>query len=109
PPGGTAPVASFTASPTSGTVPLAVSFTDTSTGGPTARAWEFGVGESGTLQNPSHAETAGGTSTARLTVVVAVSVDAVRELRSVIPGDVPPPGSTVIVRVLDVEPAALVA
>ena len=42
------------------------------------------------------------------TVVVAVSVDAVRELRSAIPGPVPPPASTVIVRVLVSEPSALV-
>ncbi|MEW1939569.1 PKD domain-containing protein, partial [Pseudarthrobacter sp. NPDC080037] len=40
----TAPVASFTASPTSGTAPLNVSFTDTSTGSPTSWAWDFGDG-----------------------------------------------------------------
>jgi PKD repeat protein len=40
---GTAPVASFTAGPsTSGTEPLSVTFTDTSTGSPTSLAWDFG-------------------------------------------------------------------
>ncbi len=34
--------ASFSASPTAGTAPLAVSFTDTSTGAPTGWAWYFG-------------------------------------------------------------------
>src|SRR4051794_13240465 len=37
----TAPGAGFTASPTSGVAPLSVSFTDTSTGSPTAWSWDF--------------------------------------------------------------------
>jgi PKD repeat protein len=36
------PVASFSGSPTSGTEPLNVTFTDTSTGNITARSWDFG-------------------------------------------------------------------
>jgi PKD repeat protein len=40
---GTAPVASFTAGPqTSGTEPLSVTFTDTSTGSPISLVWNFG-------------------------------------------------------------------
>ena len=38
------PVADFFASPTSGTVPLKVLFTDNSTGGPTSWLWDFGDG-----------------------------------------------------------------
>jgi len=38
------PVAAFTATPTSGTVPLTVSFTDQSTGGPAKWSWYFGEG-----------------------------------------------------------------
>ena len=38
------PVSSFTASATSGTSPLAVTLTDTSTGAPTSWAWTFGNG-----------------------------------------------------------------
>ena len=39
---GPAPVASFTGTPVSGTPPLTVEFTDTSTGSPTGWAWFFG-------------------------------------------------------------------
>ena len=49
-----APTASFTASPTSGTAPLNVQFTDTSTGAPTSWAWDFGDGGTSTSQSPSH-------------------------------------------------------
>ncbi|MDP9888351.1 PKD domain-containing protein [Pseudarthrobacter enclensis] len=63
----TAPVASFTASPTSGTAPLNVNFTDTSTGSPTSWAWDFGDGGTSTAQNPSHSYAAAGTYTAKLT------------------------------------------
>ncbi|GAA1264488.1 PKD domain-containing protein [Arthrobacter pascens] len=67
PPDPSAPVTSFTATPTSGTAPLTVVFTDTSTGGPTSWAWDFGDGETATAQNPSHTYTAAGTYTATLT------------------------------------------
>ncbi|AOT03012.1 PKD domain-containing protein [Arthrobacter sp. U41] len=67
PPGDTAPVASFTASPTSGTVPLTVNFTDTSTGSPTSWAWDFGDGGTATTQNPSHVYDTAGSYTAKLT------------------------------------------
>jgi PKD repeat protein len=55
-----APVANFTATPTSGTAPLAVSFTDTSTGYPTSWFWTFGDGATSTEQNPSHSYAAAG-------------------------------------------------
>ena len=71
PAGPAAPVASFTASPLSGTVPLTVSFTDTSTGGPTSWAWEFGDGGTAATQNASHTYAAAGTYTARLTAADA--------------------------------------
>ena len=66
-PGGTAPTASFTATPTTGTAPLTVNFTDTSTGGPTSWAWAFGDGGTSTAQSPSHTYTGNGTFTATLT------------------------------------------
>ncbi len=42
PPAEGAPVANFTGTPTSGTLPFTVTFTDSSTGGPTGWAWFFG-------------------------------------------------------------------
>ncbi len=50
----TAPTASFTATPDTGTAPLTVNFTDTSTGGPTSWAWTFGDGATSTSPSPSH-------------------------------------------------------
>jgi PKD repeat protein len=64
------PVASFTASPTSGDAPLTVNFTDTSTGSPTSWAWDFendGTTDS-TAQNPSHIYNAVGSYVVTLTV-----------------------------------------
>ena len=62
PPPVSVPVAGFSASPTSGQVPLAVQFTDTSAGSPTSWSWDFGDGSAAsTQQNPSHTYTAAGT------------------------------------------------
>ena len=60
------PVASFTGLPTSGTVPLTVNFTDTSTGSPTSWAWTFGDGGTATTANPAHTYTTTGTYTVTL-------------------------------------------
>ncbi|MDR7665341.1 PKD domain-containing protein [Methanosarcina sp. Z-7115] len=49
-----APVTSFSASPTSGSTPLAVRFTDQSTGSPTSWKWTFGDGNTSTEKNPVH-------------------------------------------------------
>jgi PKD repeat protein len=56
-----APSASFTASPTSGTAPVDVHFTDTSSGSPTSWSWTFGDGATSTAQNPTHTYTTAGT------------------------------------------------
>ncbi|MCC4767366.1 PKD domain-containing protein [Methanosarcina sp. DH1] len=50
----TKPVASFSATPTSGKAPLAVKFTDKSTGIPTKWKWSFGDGTISREQNPEH-------------------------------------------------------
>jgi PKD repeat protein len=63
-----APVAQFSATPTSGTAPLAVGFTDASTGGVTAWSWSFGDGTTSTARNPSHTYSAAGSYTVSLTV-----------------------------------------
>jgi PKD repeat protein len=72
-----APTASFSAAPTSGAAPLAVQFTDTSTGGPTSWAWSFGDGASSAAQNPSHSYNAAGTYSVTLTVSNSVGSDTV--------------------------------
>ncbi|MBI3137341.1 MAG: PKD domain-containing protein [Sphingobacteriales bacterium] len=46
------PVANFTASPLAGCSPLIVNFQDLSTGNPTSWNWNFGNGNTSTLQNP---------------------------------------------------------
>jgi len=52
--GGSAPVASFTTNVTAGVVPLAVQFSDTSTGTNITRNWSFGDGYYSTDQAPVH-------------------------------------------------------
>jgi PKD repeat protein len=63
-----APVAGFSATPTSGTAPLAVTFTDTSTGTITNRFWNFGDGgtTNTTATSVSHTYTVAGTNTVQL-------------------------------------------
>jgi len=46
--------ADFTADVTTGCSPLTVNFTDTSAGSPTTWLWDFGDGQTDTLQNPTH-------------------------------------------------------
>jgi PKD repeat protein len=65
---GTAPVANFSATPTSGVAPLVVNFTDTSSGSITSRSWNFGDGSTSTATNPSHTYSVAGTYTVSLTV-----------------------------------------
>ena len=65
--GGGAPLANFSATPRSGSAPLAVSFTDTSSNAPTDWAWSFGDGSSSAQQHPSHTYTAAGSYTVSLT------------------------------------------
>ncbi len=61
------PVAAFSASPTSGSAPLNVSFTDNSTGSPTSWKWYFGDGTNSTDQNPVHTFSKPGIYTVSLT------------------------------------------
>src|ERR671910_577743 len=65
------PTASFTAAPTSGPAPLAVQFTDTSSGAPTQWVWGFGDGATSVEPNPAHTYTRAGTYTVGLTVTNA--------------------------------------
>lgn len=62
---------SFTASATSGTHPLSVTFTDTSTNSPYNWSWDFGDGAKSTAQNPVHIFDHAGTFGVTLQVVNA--------------------------------------
>ncbi len=62
------PRADFTATPVTGTAPLSVRFTDTSTGSPTSWAWSFGDGQASTQRSPEHTYAAPGTYTVSLRV-----------------------------------------
>ncbi len=65
---GEAPVAGFSGTPTSGTAPLTVSFTDESTGEPESWQWVFGDGNTSMQQNPQHTYQNEGNYTVELTV-----------------------------------------
>ncbi|RPJ73439.1 MAG: PKD domain-containing protein [Alphaproteobacteria bacterium] len=64
---GSAPVAAFTATPTSGIAPHSVSFTDQSTNSPTSWNWNYGDGVTSTSRNPSYTYSSAGTYTVILT------------------------------------------
>ena len=61
------PVANFTGTPLAGCSPLIVNFQDQSTGSPTIWAWDFGNGNTSTLQNPTATYFTPGTYTITLT------------------------------------------
>ncbi|WP_236610359.1 PKD domain-containing protein [Methanosphaerula palustris] len=67
----TAPVANFNANITNGTAPLAVQFTDLSTGAPVTWSWDFGDGNTSTVQNPAYTYAAAGNYTVNLTATNA--------------------------------------
>lgn len=61
------PVAAFSGSPISGTMPLTVQFTDTSAKSPASWRWTFGDGQTSTQQNPTHTYSKVGKYTVTLT------------------------------------------
>jgi PKD repeat protein len=87
----TLPTASFTASPTSGTAPLAVSFTDTSTGSPTSWSWDFGDGSTSTQQNPTHSYSSAGTYTVALTATNSAGSNTTSKANYITVNAPPPP------------------
>jgi PKD repeat protein len=73
----TTPTAAFSGTPLTGDAPLTVTFTDESTGAPTAWAWDFnndGTTDS-TAQNPSYTYDTPGIYTVKLTVSNALGSD----------------------------------
>lgn len=71
----TVPTAQFSGTPTTGTAPLTVSFTDESTGSPTSWSWDFGDGGTSTQQNPSYEYASAGTYTVTLTATNSCGSD----------------------------------
>ncbi|MDD1657197.1 MAG: PKD domain-containing protein [Methanomicrobiales archaeon] len=71
-----APVAAFTATPASGSVPLTVQFIDQSTNSPTSWYWDFGDGQISTAQNPGSTYIAQGLYTVTLTASNAAGSDS---------------------------------
>ena len=72
-----APEADFTGTPVSGTAPLAVDFTDASTGTITGWLWDFGDSSTSSETNPSHTYLDPGTYTVSLTITGPGGVDTV--------------------------------
>jgi PKD repeat protein len=68
---GSAPVAAFTFAPTAPVTSQIVTFTDGSTGSPTAWSWSFGDGTTSDLQNPTHSYSTANTFTVTLTATSA--------------------------------------
>lgn len=60
--------AKFTADITQGSAPLAVQFTDQSTGSPTTWKWNFGDGDSSLVKSPKHTYKTYGIYTVKLTI-----------------------------------------
>lgn len=87
-----APVANFTASPTSGTVPLSVNFTDTSTNTPTSWLWDFKNDGSATStqQNPSYTYSSTGTYAVKLTATNSAGSNSVTKTAFITVNDVAP-------------------
>ncbi|MEA1979787.1 MAG: S8 family serine peptidase [candidate division Zixibacteria bacterium] len=70
-----APVADFSGTPTAGSYPLLVSFTDLSTGAPTSWSWTFGDGGTSTAQNPTYTYNTAGVYTVSMTATNAIGSD----------------------------------
>lgn len=88
----TTPVADFTATPLSGTAPLTVSFSDTSTNDPTSWRWDFGNDDMSDSQNPTYMYTHTGTFSVSLTVRGPGGSDTITKTSyiTVEAGDTPP-------------------
>jgi PKD repeat protein len=91
--GALVPAASFSGSPTVGTVPLAITFTDVSTGTITNRSWNFGDGGTTNTTETSVAYTynSAGTNTVSLTVYGPVGTSNQTRTAYIVVTNPPPP------------------
>ena len=69
--------ADFTGSPTTGTAPLTVNFTDQSSGSIVSWAWYFGDGGTDTVQNPQYTYNSPGTYTVSLAISSNTATDSI--------------------------------
>ncbi len=83
------PVAGFTGTPTSGSVPLTVQFTDTSTNSPTSWSWDFGDGNTSTAQNPANTYSTAGNYTVSLTATNTAGSNTATQTGYITVSDVP--------------------
>jgi len=86
--GDTVPVAAFSVSPTEGSMPLTVRFTDQSTGDPTSWRWNFGDGNTSTERNPVHTYNKSGRYSVTLTASNANGSSVLTKSRYVIVSNV---------------------
>ena len=86
----TVPLPLFSASPTSGTAPLEVTFTDESTGPPASWSWTFGDGNTSTLENPTNTYANDGTYTVSLTEENSLGTNTTTETGYIVVGAVAP-------------------
>jgi PKD repeat protein len=84
------PAVSFTGGPTSGSVPLTVTFTNASTGA-TNYSWDFGDGKSSGAINPSNTYTNAGTYSVTLTAIGAGGTNSLMLTNYVTVTNLPPP------------------
>ena len=77
---GAAPTANFSSTPTSGSVPLTVQFTDHQQESPTSWFGTLETEKHQTEQNPTHTYTTAGTYTVKLTVTNAAGSDHEQKL-----------------------------
>ena len=81
------PVSNFTYTPTSGSTPLAVAFTDTSQTSITAWNWTFGAANYSSLQNPSYTFVGAGNYSVTLNVTNASGTNTVVKYVNVTPAN----------------------
>ncbi len=101
------PEADFTGEPTSGYVPLRVSFTDMSRGNIIRRLWNFGDDETSDITNPVHIYEEPGHYTVSLTVANSAGEEDTRRRRNYITVEAVPPEIVVDDDTLDFGEVAL--
>ncbi len=103
-----APVASFIGTPITGTAPLSVQFTDTSSLNITGWSWDFGDGGFSSLSDPSHTYNDIGLYTVTLTVNSAGGMDTTTAIDLITVGEPPPVASFVATPVFGSAPLTVV-